>query len=651
MTETTRLLIGPDRDWTGTAPDLTMLARQLETSANAVVEQSATALTVTVDEATAEALLKAPPAGLIVERMVSFSMSGGPGPGAEAPDEIAAATPQKATTMVKAPTTDPAPVAGTAPAGKPGPAAKPAAAAAADSKTLQVGTRLYLIGPRRGIRAAMNGLAPPTAAEFDKALALIEPHELVRTVNPRAPSSPLAFTASEARHHVVAELTPDRAAELRDKLPPEVILEPKVVFEHRPAAPPAAPALALAAATGPSAAYDFVVLGENDRPLAGVPVSIYTVGNGECDTVTDGNGEAAIAVQQLAGAPIKGFYAKPPNTYWDLYVVDPVLRTDCPNIVRLRGLDEIMPGFPAGFSHGWGQRVMGLDQLPAEYDGRGVKVAIIDSGADNSHPQLAHIQSGSDFTVDPPGDGWNQDEVGHGTHVAGIIAARPSGSATFAGFAPGAEVHALKIFPAGGADALLDALETCLHLGVDVVNMSLGSPQNSDLVDQKIEELAAAGIACIVAAGNSGDAVQFPARSAFVLAVAAVGQSYNLVTGSWDVGQFQPAFASDDGVFSPRFTCHGPEVGICAPGVGIVSTMPGGTYGPDTGTSMAAPHITGLAALLLAHHPALGPQAMPRDGRRVAALFSLIRSLAVPYPFGSDRTGAGLATLLNLQPG
>jgi subtilisin family serine protease len=653
MSAPSHLIIGHDTTWTGESVDLADLARRLQGREGIVsVKQSGKALVVSADETATAALLTIPPDGVIVEKMTTFTLSDRPAGSSGSQTEMAVApSAAERMAMAKKHTSDS------------GSAARPRAtrlgttsvpASEANTPTvapLQVGTREYLLGPRRGVRAAMNGLTPPTAAQLDKALALIEPHELVRTVNPRAPSSPLALTASEARHHMVAELTVERAAELRDKLPPEVILEPKVVFEHRPAAMPAAPAMAQAIVTGPSAAYDFVVLGESEKPLAGVPISIYTVGGGEIDAVSDSNGEATITVQQLSGAPLKGFYAKPPNTYWDLYVIDPVLRSDCPNVVRLRALDEIMPSFLTGFRYGWGQRVMGLGQLPPEYDGRGVKVAIIDSGADNSHPQLAHIQFGSDLTVDPPGDGWNQDQIGHGTHVAGIIGARPAGSAVFAGFAPGAEVHALKIFPGGDADALLDALETCLHLNVDVVNMSLGSPQNSELVDQKIEELAAAGIACIVAAGNSGDAVQFPARSAFVLAVAAVGQSNNLVTGSWDVGQFQSQFASDDGVFSPRFTCYGPEIGICAPGVGIVSTLPGGKYGPDTGTSMAAPHITGLAALLLAHHPALGPQAVPRDGRRVAALFNLIRSLAAPYPFGLERTGAGLATLLTLGQG
>src|SRR4029079_9420893 len=92
------------------------------------------------------------------------------------------------------------------------------------------------------------------------------------------------------------------------------------------------------------------------------------------------------------------------------------------------------------------------------------------------------------------------------------------------GFAPDAEIHALKIFPGGRFSSLLDALDYCIEHDIDVVNMSLGSGEASQLVLQKLSQLKQAGVACIVAAGNSGDNVQFPGSSPDVLTVAAMGR-------------------------------------------------------------------------------------------------------------------------------
>lgn len=525
----------------------------------------------------------------------------------------------------------------------------------ANSEAHTVGVSRYLIGPRRGLRARASGLSPMSASELDKALTHLEPHEHVRTIQPRASRSPIAATHSEARHHVLAHLSADRIAHLRRTLPPHVIVEPQIRFERRPAGPDTSllPPVPDQAARGdaPATTLRFTVLGEDDKPLADVPLSLFCAAGAMVGAITDGDGNATATVPQEASTPLHGFYAKPLHSYWDLYVSSPFLSADKINTVRLKALTETHSGFPSGFRSGWGQRTMQVDRLPEDADGRGVRVAIIDSGADNRHPSLAHIRSGLDCTAPSDADGWSRDTVGHGTHVAGVIAARPAEKNVFRGFAPGAEIHALKVFPSGASDVLLDALDQCLHLDIDVVNMSLGSDQSSELIEQKLEELFAAGIACFVAAGNSGARVQFPARSPFVLAVGALGQVGTLMAGSWDETQVQQGLTAPDGMFSPRFSCSGPEVGVCAPGVGIVSTLPGGTFGPDTGTSMAAPHVTGLASLLLAHHPSLGPQVIGKGPTRVVALFDLIRRIASPYPFGRERTGAGLPTFSPLIGG
>jgi hypothetical protein len=138
--------------------------------------------------------------------------------------------------------------------------------------------------------------------------------------------------------------------------------------------------------------------------------------------------------------------------------------------------------------------------------------------------------------------------------------------------------------------------------------------------------------------------VQYPASSPNVLAVAAIGRLNEYPDDSWDASTVVPTLVAGDGTFSPSFTCHGPQIGVCAPGVGIVSTIPGG-YEPQSGTSMAAPHVTGLASLLLAHHPVFRGPLRARNAHRVAGLFSLIRSICKPSPFGAERAGSGLPSL------
>ncbi|OPG13799.1 hypothetical protein B1L11_05970 [Microbispora sp. GKU 823] len=207
-------------------------------------------------------------------------------------------------------------------------------------------------------------------------------------------------------------------------------------------------------------------------------------------------------------------------------------------------------------------------------------------------------------------------------------------------------MHACKIFPGGRFSDLIEALDYCIEQRIDVVNLSLASRHHSPLVAAKIEQAREAGVACVVAAGNDGGPVGFPGILPGVLTVAAVGKADAFPPGTAHEAEIRGPMTGD-GYFSPRFTCHGPEIDVCAPGVAVLSAVPPDGYAALDGTSMAAPHVAGLAALVLAHHGDFRGPYSGRDARRVDHLFHIIRSSCVPLNLGDlHRTGAGMPNAL-----
>ncbi len=264
----------------------------------------------------------------------------------------------------------------------------------------------------------------------------------------------------------------------------------------------------------------------------------------------------------------------------------------------------------------------------------GVTVAVIDSGADYGHPDLAaSLLPGCSFVLLPAtcGPTAAADDNGHGTHVAGTIAAVTNNGVGVAGLAWGASVLPLKALDSTGSGswyAIADAIGYATNqTGVRVINMSLGSdpgfpPDTSEqtLLQQMIDGARAKGIVVVAASGNSGVNLDttpiYPASLPGVVAVTAVDQN-----GA------RPSWAN-----------YGAAVAMAAPGVGIYSTlcaynaqtqMCNHTYSTKSGTSMAAPHVAALAALILARSPGLTP-----DG--VAAV---LKATATRLPDGT--TGAG----------
>jgi subtilisin family serine protease len=459
----------------------------------------------------------------------------------------------------------------------------------------------------------------------------------------------LRVGAAGAETIIVAEMPPQVADQLRQH--PGLVVEPDqpLVYTQPTLPVPVGRDPGVVVPYGTGFTVSLSILGDGGSPLEGAEVYLY----GRwwpVQGVTDAHGRVQLTLFGESPNAMRALYVKPKADYWSLWITQPALDPAQENTVFLTPLTQMFPNFPQQQLLGWGQKVMKVDQLPPHYRGQGVKVAVIDSGIATSHRDLQQQVKGGYDTLTQNDTTWAQDTLAHGTHTAGVIAGNLDNAIGIRGIAPDAEIYAYKIFPDGRFSNLIGALNLCIEQQIDVVNLSLGSEQRSELVEQKIQEAKRLGVACIVAAGNSGGPVQYPATSPHVLAVAAIGkqgefppESYHgtqVLAGNGRVG-------SSDGFFSARFTCFGPEVGVCAPGVAILSSVPPDNFAVLDGTSMAAPHVTGLAALVLAHHADFQGAYKARNAPRVERLLQILKQSAQPLNLGDPyRVGAGLPDAL-----
>ena len=293
--------------------------------------------------------------------------------------------------------------------------------------------------------------------------------------------------------------------------------------------------------------------------------------------------------------------------------------------------------------------LIGAPPMWSDYgaNGQGIRVAVIDTGIDYTHPDLGggfgpgfKVMGGYDFIN---GDTDPMDDYGHGTHVAGIIAA----NGTLKGVAPGARLLAYKVLGADGSgpySAIIAGIDRAVdpdqdpttNDGAQVINLSLGGPGDpDDAISQAVDAAVNAGVVCVVAAGNSGS-------------------SYSTLGSPGCARKALTVGASDDLDTMASFSSRGPsrpdlsiKPDLTAPGVSITSTVPGGGYASMSGTSMATPHVAGAAALLLQLHPGwtpdlvkavlaekaknLGQNAFTQGGGRIQVVAShLAKGVALP---------------------
>ena len=495
-------------------------------------------------------------------------------------------------------------------------------------KTVGERKKQFLIAPRHHDGLSPMGFMPLSLSSVEQALKNSPDIEVLDTVGPKNIMGVMADGMAGGQGVLVARMTEQKAGILHQQGAGRLLVERD---QHLGLMDPQLQpqfVTSVIPQSGPAFTAVVQVVGKDGAPVADAEVSLFG-SMLPATAVTDASGHVRLSLFGESASSIRSLYVKPKSDYWSFYQRDPEVNGDEPNVVALRPLSDwpSLAGFPRAKTVGWGQRAMRLDQLPATYRGQGIKIAVIDSGAATTHEELNRIRAGFDIVnKKTTPNTWNEDTLGHGSHCAGIIGGADLGFG-IRSFAPEAELHACKLFPGGQVSQLIDALEYCIEKQIDVVNLSLGGAEPSEALEQQIQRAKRAGIACIVAAGNSGGPVQYPASSPNVLAVAAVGKldefppdSYHAQTLSQNVDA--------NGYFTASFSCYGPQIAVCGPGVAITSSVPPNNYAAWDGTSMAAPHITGLAALVLAHHPEFQGVYRTRSAERVERLFQLIRMSA-----------------------
>ncbi|ESP93360.1 MULTISPECIES: S8 family serine peptidase [Pseudoalteromonas] len=211
------------------------------------------------------------------------------------------------------------------------------------------------------------------------------------------------------------------------------------------------------------------------------------------------------------------------------------------------------------------------------------KVCVIDTGYNLGHPDLPYGNVTGIANNNAVGR-WNNDGNGHGTHVAGTIAAE-NNSQGVVGVYPGVDLHIVKIFNDNGqwthASNLINAIQQCKDAGSHVVNMSLGGGNYSSSENTAMQNFVNGGMMLVAAAGNDGNSSKsYPASYNSVISVASVTSSES----------------------RSSFSQYNDQVEVAGPGSNVNSTYPTNTYRSLSGTSMASPHVAGVAALVWSHH-------------------------------------------------
>ncbi len=374
-----------------------------------------------------------------------------------------------------------------------------------------------------------------------------------------------------------------------------------------------------------------VVSRKGGAPVAGAQVVAFTDFQGRVGAQgrTNAKGEVNLALG-AASVRLQRLYVYPEKDFW------PCLKRN------LTVRDDSAIGLTA-LSLAYVDCLRFLYGAASPKAGKGLKVGVVDTGI-AEHPDL-ELDGGENTVVGEDKAQYGDNGLGHGTHVAGIIGAHGQPPEGVRGLAPAAALRSYRVFGKGSDSAsnyaITKAIDRAVEDGCDLINLSLGGGPADEAIEAAIQHARAHGSLVVAAAGNDGrHPVSFPASYTLSMAVSAMGRKGTFPAGTTQGGDVASPYGKDRKNFLAAFTNIGPELDLTGPGVGIISTWPGG-YAALDGTSMACPAAVGAAAAILtAHTELLG---LPRDSSRSEALARAVLARAKPLGFGSLYEGQGLA--------
>jgi subtilisin len=455
----------------------------------------------------------------------------------------------------------------------------------------------------------------------------------------------------KARRVVIFEAEAAEIEAEKASLPDDVLLEPEILHDKLGMVLPLDLARTLAAKgkggpAGKGADLTATVRGSG-QPVEGTETILYLRSSrgytSSQQAVTDANGKASFKYSKFWDP--SALLLLPTGDFWSYVVRGP----------QEPATDVDLPALPFDGPISWWHRKLGVTSFDPDRGG-GVRVGVCDTGA-GPNDALSHVKNVGAFIkgahLDSPDDGADVDS--HGSHVSGTIGARPQKEGGYAGLAPGVELLSARVFPPDqGANQgdIANAIDYLSSVeGVDLINLSLGSPTGSLIEQDAILDALERGTLCICAAGNDGrEPILYPAGFPETVSVSALGLEGWGPPGSLASLRYPeaPEKYGAENLFLASFSNFGPKVDTAAPGVGILSTVPerhGLTepYAAMSGTSMASPAACGALAAILAGDEAY--RDLPRDQTRAEAARTLLHQTCRTIGLERIYEGYGVLTV------